>query len=53
MDNLPNASTGEKGLEVAVNAGHLFEKPGALDEVARLAHTWFKQHLKTEKSDFC
>jgi putative phosphoribosyl transferase len=26
-------------------AGHLFEEPGALDEVARLAADWFRRHL--------
>jgi putative phosphoribosyl transferase len=33
--------------EVAVVPGatHLFEEPGALDEVARLAGTWFGRHL--------
>lgn len=33
--------------EVAVvpGAGHLFEEPGALEEVARLAGDWFARHL--------
>ena len=35
----------EKKLEVVAGAGHLFEEPGALDEVARLARDWFKRHL--------
>lgn len=35
----------EKQLEVISGAGHLFEEPGALDEVARLAHEWFQRHL--------
>jgi putative phosphoribosyl transferase len=26
-------------------ATHLFEEPGALDEVARLAREWFERHL--------
>jgi putative phosphoribosyl transferase len=26
-------------------AGHLFEEPGALEEVARLAAAWFSDHL--------
>lgn len=33
----------EKHLEVVPNAGHLFEEPGALEEVARLAADWFSQ----------
>ncbi len=32
-------------LEVVEGAGHLFEEPGALDEVARLAAHWFTAHL--------
>lgn len=35
----------EKQLEVIPGAGHLFEEPGALDEVARLARDWFQTHL--------
>lgn len=35
----------EKQLEVVAGAGHLFEEPGALDEVARLAREWFQRHL--------
>lgn len=34
-----------KRLEVVVGASHLFEEPGALDEVARLAGAWFRDHL--------
>jgi putative phosphoribosyl transferase len=32
-------------LEVVPGAGHLFEEPGALDEVVRLARDWFATHL--------
>jgi len=32
-------------LAVVPGAGHLFEEPGALDEVARLAGDWFARHL--------
>ena len=32
-------------LEVVAGASHLFEEPGALDEVARLAAGWFAAHL--------
>jgi putative phosphoribosyl transferase len=33
-------------LEVVPGAGHLFEEPGALEEVARLAGAWFSTHLQ-------
>ncbi len=36
---------GEKKLVVVPGATHLFEEPGALDEVARLATDWFLHHL--------
>jgi dienelactone hydrolase len=36
----------EKQLEVIPGAGHLFEEPGALDEVARLAREWFQAYLR-------
>jgi putative phosphoribosyl transferase len=35
----------EKRLEIVPGAGHLFEEPGMLDEVARLAAGWFAHHL--------
>lgn len=35
----------EKDLAVVPGAGHLFEEPGALEEVARLATGWFVGHL--------
>jgi putative phosphoribosyl transferase len=35
----------EHRLEVVPGAGHLFEEPGALEEVARLAADWFSAHL--------
>ncbi|MFP4345153.1 MAG: dienelactone hydrolase family protein [Anaerolineales bacterium] len=35
----------EKGLEIVADAGHLFEEPGALEEVARLTREWFQDHL--------
>ena len=35
----------EKKLEIIPGATHLFEEEGALEEVARLAADWFKQHL--------
>jgi putative phosphoribosyl transferase len=33
-------------LAIVPGAGHLFEEPGALDEVARLAVGWFRRHLR-------
>lgn len=35
----------EKRLTVVPGATHLFEEPGTLDEVARLAAEWFTTHL--------
>jgi dienelactone hydrolase len=35
----------EKQLVIIPGATHLFEEPGALDEVARLAREWFRRHL--------
>ena len=37
-----------KKLEIIPGATHLFEEPGALDEVARLAETWFIQYLNQD-----
>jgi putative phosphoribosyl transferase len=34
-----------KQLVVVPGAGHLFEEPGALEHVARLAAKWFRDHL--------
>jgi dienelactone hydrolase len=34
-----------KELQIIPGATHLFEEPGALDEVARLAGTWFLRYL--------
>lgn len=35
----------EKKLEIVPGATHLFEEPGALEQVARLARDWFLEHL--------
>jgi putative phosphoribosyl transferase len=35
----------EKQLRVIPGAGHLFEEPGTLDQVAHQAADWFEQHL--------
>jgi putative phosphoribosyl transferase len=37
---------GEARLEVVPGATHLFEEPGALEQVARLARDWFVRHLR-------
>ncbi|MGN6591399.1 MAG: phosphoribosyltransferase family protein [Terriglobales bacterium] len=36
-----------KAIEIVPGASHLFEEPGALDAVARLASTWFTRHLRS------
>jgi putative phosphoribosyl transferase len=36
----------EKRLEIVPGATHLFEEPGTLEEVARLAAQWFTRHLE-------
>ncbi len=35
----------EKKLEIVPGASHLFEEPGTLEAVARLAGDWFDEHL--------
>lgn len=39
----------EKKLEIVPRATHLFEEPGALEAVARLAGDWFLDHLIPSK----
>jgi putative phosphoribosyl transferase len=39
-----------KQLVIVPGATHLFEEPGALDEVARLAPQWFARHLVREET---
>lgn len=36
---------GIKEMEIVPGAGHLFEEPGALEQVATLASAWFGQYL--------
>jgi pimeloyl-ACP methyl ester carboxylesterase len=38
----------ERRLEIVGGATHLFEEPGTLQEVARLARDWFIVHLAPE-----
>lgn len=40
----------EKELVIVPGATHLFEEPGALEEVARLARDWFINHLQARKA---
>lgn len=42
---------GRARLHVVPGATHLFEEPGALDEVARLASEWFTQYLVDRRGD--
>ncbi len=35
-----------KQIEIVAGATHLFEEPGTLDQVARLACSWFARYLK-------
>jgi putative phosphoribosyl transferase len=39
----------EKSLAIVPHATHLFQEPGALEEVARLAADWFRKHLRPPK----
>lgn len=43
-DQLDSAQ--EKQLELVENASHLFEEPGALEEVAKLSGDWFERHFR-------
>ncbi len=40
----------EKKLEVIPGATHLFEEPGTLEQVARLAREWFERHLGRQEN---
>lgn len=40
----------QKRLEIVPGATHLFEEPGALDAVSRLAVAWFKAHTGQQRS---
>ncbi len=44
-DALKQIQTPKKQLEIIKGATHHFEEPSALDEVARLASSWFKHYL--------
>ncbi len=42
---------GEKDMVIVSGASHLFEEPGTLEEVARLAAQWFKRYLKSRSQE--
>ncbi|MGZ8512394.1 MAG: phosphoribosyltransferase family protein [Candidatus Limnocylindria bacterium] len=44
-DEAASALGGPHELAIVPGAGHLFEEPGALEQVARLATAWFGRHL--------
>jgi len=41
---------GEKKLIIVPGAGHLFEEPGALEQVAQHATQWFERYLCSDKN---
>ena len=41
------ASRCPRDLQVVDGATHLFEEPGALDQVSRLAGDWFVTHMQS------
>ena len=43
--------TCEKRLEIIPDASHLFEEPGALEQVADLAAGWFEKHFRPSTGD--
>jgi len=45
QEALARLGAAEKKLVIIPGASHLFEEPGTLDEVARLAADWFTRHL--------
>lgn len=49
QDALAKLSCREKKLVIIPGATHLFEERGTLEEVARLAAEWFRQHFGTKK----
>jgi putative phosphoribosyl transferase len=42
---------GEAGLAIIPGATHLFQEPGTLEQVARLARDWFVRHLRSRQAD--
>jgi dienelactone hydrolase len=42
----------EKRLSIVPGATHLFEEPGTLEEVSKLARNWFLEHLKQSEASY-
>ncbi len=42
--------SGPREMVIVPGASHLFEEPGTLEEVARLATEWFSKYLKTDST---
>jgi dienelactone hydrolase len=42
---------GEREIHVVPGAGHLFEEPGALEEVSRVAADWFRRTMGGEEDE--
>ena len=38
-----------KGIVIIPGASHLFEEPGTLDKVAKLASDWFLKYISPKK----
>jgi dienelactone hydrolase len=43
---------GEKEMRIIPGATHLFEEPGALEQVAHFAAHWFRDHLQSQTPQF-
>jgi len=41
----------EKEMKIVPGATHLFEEPGTLEEVVRLARDWFAKHLQNDTAE--
>ncbi len=41
----------EKAMKIVPGATHLFEEPGTLEEVVRLARDWFAKHLTSDAAE--
>jgi dienelactone hydrolase len=41
----------ENRLDIVPGATHLFEEPGALEQVAQLARAWFQSHLTRRRKE--
>jgi fermentation-respiration switch protein FrsA (DUF1100 family) len=42
----------EKEMRVIPDATHLFEEPGALEQVANIAARWFRDHLQSQTPQY-